>query len=210
MIGFDMREGMTKWEHWQHSVREKIGSFKLQHNPRTFWFSIHSYFLHHTWESLLASQRTNLLLRLSIASRKHKVLRLGPSTVSTSRKRGDYDNQILVIINNQKTTNTQTVYYFLGQERNTQFVLHFTFKNCSLVMRHSHHLTCRGEDWSELVLNKQEPKASKGQQKETTRAPEGNCFCRTGSGWLFPFTLRQRVRTDYIDQMSHTFLCQDI
>jgi hypothetical protein len=171
MIEFDMREGRTKWEHWQHSVRQKIGSFKLQQNPRTFWFSIHSYFLHNTWESLLASQRTNLLLHLSIASCKHKVLRLAPSTVSTSRKRGDYDNQLLVIINNQKRTNTQTVYYFLGQERNTQFVLHFTFKNCSRVMGHSHHWTCRGEDWShQLVLNEQEPKGpTKGNHTSTRR-----------------------------------------
>jgi hypothetical protein len=103
MIGFDMREGRTKCEHWQRSVRQKIGSFKLQQNPRTLWFSIHSYFLHNTWESLLVSQRTNLLLRLSIASCEHKVLRLGPPTVSTSRKRGDYDNQILVITQKEPT-----------------------------------------------------------------------------------------------------------
>jgi hypothetical protein len=150
MIGFDMREGRTKVGTLAplHEAKDQDWSFKLQQNPRTFWFYIHSYFLQNTWESLLATQRTNLLLRLSIASCKHKVLRLGPSTVSTSRKRGDYHNQILVIISNQKRTNTQTVYYFLGQERNTQFDLQFAFKNCSPVMGHSHHWTCRGEDWS--------------------------------------------------------------
>ncbi len=50
------------------------------------------------------------------------------------------------------------MYYLLGQEIHNLFFISFILKKCSPIRRHSHHWTCRGTDWSHLlVLHKQVP-----------------------------------------------------